>query len=136
MFWFAYNKKMEYAFDASASRCITTGNFSIEPSLTISWGEQNGDLVAQRLAKILKSQGKGKLAGNGAAQQSVLTSTRKNASVFSIMSYEICLPLNIKIGRLLLTPSAAGIFPVNVIDGSRSVPYLNVGLTATIDWIL
>jgi hypothetical protein len=102
----------------------------------ISWGEQNSELVAQRLTKVSQGKGKGKGVGNGGGQQSVLTTTTISTNVFSIMSYEIHLPLNIKIGRLLLTPSVTGIFPANVIDGSRSVPYLNVGLTATIDWIL
>jgi hypothetical protein len=128
--------EMEFAVTASALRYIPIGKCSIEPSLTISWGEQNGELTAQRLSKTSQGKGKGKGVGNGGGQQSVLTTTTNPANVFSIMSYEIHLPLNIKIGRLLLTPSVTGIFPTNVIDGSRNVPYLNVGLTATIDWIL
>jgi hypothetical protein len=118
--------EVEFAVTASASRNIPIGKISIEPTLTISWGEQNGVLTAQRLLKTSQAKGNGKGKGNGngigngGGQQSVVTTTTSPTNVFSIMSYEIHLPLNIKIGRLLLTPSVTGIFPSNVIDGSRS----------------
>jgi hypothetical protein len=52
------------------------------------------------------------------------------------MAYEINLPLNIHIGNLIITPSLSGIFPMNVIDGSREAPYMNAGLAFVYEWSL
>jgi hypothetical protein len=129
--------EMEYAFTASASRHIPVGKFSLNPSLTISWGEQNGELIAQRLIKAKTGQGKSQGKGNGIGggqQSNQTTTTPKN--VFSIMAYEINLPLNIHIGKFIITPSLSGIFPMNVIDGSREAPYVNAGLAVVYEWRL
>lgn len=124
----------EYAFTASASRHIPIGIFSLNPSLTISWGEQNGELTAQRLIKAKTGQGKNQGNGNGGGQQSSQTTTPKN--VFSIMAYEINLPLAIHIGKFIITPSLSCIFPMNVIDESREAPYVNAGLAVVYEWSL
>lgn len=130
----------EYAFTASASRHFPIGIFSLNPSLIISWGEQNGELTAQRLIKTEtgqgKSQGNGKGIGNGGGQQSNQTTTTTLRNIFSIMAYEINLPLNIHIEKFIITPSLSGIFPMNVIDGSRKVPYMNAGLAVVYEWRL
>jgi hypothetical protein len=134
--------QIEYALSASISHSLPAGKFSIDPSLTISWGEQNSELVATRLAKATAGNAKGKGVGkgkgnSGGGQQSgsVLTTT-KATNVFSVMSYEINLPVTIKIGRVLLTPSLTGVFPINVLDGSRETPFLTAGLTVTLDFLL
>jgi hypothetical protein len=129
--------QIEYAFAASISRSIPIGNFTLDPSLTITWGELNGELTAERLTKALKGQGKsqGKGKGNGAGQvSSEITATFRN--IFTLMAYEINLPLNIHIGALTVTPSVSAIFPMNVNDGSREVSYLNAGLTAVYEFRL
>ncbi len=120
--------EMEYAFAASISRSIPIGNFSFDPSLTITWGEQNGELVAERLVRTLKGQGKSQGKGKGGGQQSSQITTTPN-NIFTIMAYEINLPLSIHLRTLIITPSLNCIFPMNVIDGSREAPYLNAGLT-------
>jgi hypothetical protein len=121
--------EIEYALAASVSRSIPIRNFSLDPSLTITWGEQNGELDAERIIKVLRGQGKSQGKGKGVGQQSSQTTTTSK-NIFSIMAYEINLPLIIHLGKCSITPSVTGIFPINVNDGSREVPYLNAGLTA------
>jgi hypothetical protein len=132
----------EYAVSASISRSISLGIFSLDPSITVSWGEQNGLLVAERTTKAAtvrgKSSGKGNGKGNsgGSVLPSSTTITTTPTNVFSLMSYEANLPINIKIGRrVLLVPSLTAVIPVNIIDGSRELPYFNAGLNVTIDWL-
>ena len=112
------------------------GIFSFNPTFLILWGEQNGELTEERIIKG-KSQGKGNGVGNGVGQQTNQTITTTTPSnVFSIMSYEINLPLNIHLERFVVTLSLSGIFPMNVIDGSRALPYINAGLTIVYEWRL
>jgi hypothetical protein len=96
-----------------------------------SWGEQNLTLIAKQLQKIQKLNPKTEkiVTKNGA------TSATNRSNIFSILDYEIVIPVSIRIGRFVLTPSATAVFPLAIFDGSRDQPFLNAELTATIDWI-
>jgi hypothetical protein len=61
-------------------------------------------------------------------------STTKTA--LSIMSYQIDIPINIRIGRGVLTPTISYIIPVNVLEDSNKKSFFAFGLTFMIDWIL
>jgi len=133
-------KESEYALNASFSRSLSFGNISVDPMVTISWGEQNGQLALTRIEKAnsAKAHGSGKGIGKGnnsGTQQQTVTLISIPKNVFSIMSYEVILPVSLKLGRVLLVPSLTAVVPMNIIDGSRSLPYFNAGLSATVDWI-
>jgi len=122
---------VEYALTVNISHPFLFGKCSFHPLLAISWGEQNGELVAERIIKSEKASGKsnGKAKGNATGQQASSTTISVPKNIFSIMSYEIILPLSIHLDAWTITPSFTCIVPLNVIDGSREVPYINAGLT-------
>jgi hypothetical protein len=104
---------------------------TLAPLFAVSWGEQNLALIAKQIQKAQQLKAKGK---KSATKTATTTSTNK-LNIFSILDYEISMPVSIRIGRIILTPSVTAVFPLAVFDNSRTLTFLNFGLTATVDWI-
>jgi hypothetical protein len=127
-----FNHQSEYDVEFTATHYWQFGrNVTLAPTLRISWGEQNLTLIAHQLQKIQK---RNPVTKKGTSKD-IITSTINQSNIFSILDYEIAVPLSIRVGRFVVTPSIAAIFPLAVFDGSRELPFLNAELTATIDWI-
>jgi hypothetical protein len=127
-----FDDQSEYAFAFTATHNWQFGrNIILAPAVRASWGEQNLTLIAKQLQKIQKLNPKTKKV----ATKNITTSSTNKSNIFSILDYEIVIPISIRIGRFVLTPSATAVFPLAIFDGSRDQPFLNAELTATIDWI-
>jgi hypothetical protein len=127
-----FDDQSEYAFDVTATHYWQFGRtVTLAPTLRISWGEQNLTLIERQLQKIQRLNPKTKKI----VTRNVATSATNKSNFFSILDYEIDIPVSIRIHRLVLTPSVTAVFPLAVFDGSRNLPFLNAELTATIDWI-
>jgi hypothetical protein len=127
-----FDDQSEYAFDFTATHYWQFGRtVTLAPTVRISCGEQNLALIDRQLQKIKKLNLKSKKV----VTKNIATSTIKKSNFFSILDYEIAIPVSIRIRRLVLTPSVTAVFPLAVFDGSRNLPFLNAELTATIDWI-
>jgi hypothetical protein len=127
-----FDDQSEYYFEFTATHYWQIGRKVIlAPMVIASWGEQNLAFIAKRLQKVQQLNPKTKKV----AAKKVATSTTNQSNIFSILDYEIVVPLSIRINRIVLTPSVTAVFPLAVFDGSRNLPFLNAELTATIDWI-
>jgi hypothetical protein len=127
-----FDDQSEYAFDFTTTHYWQFGRtITLAPTVRISWGEQNLTLIDRQLQKILR---KNPLTKKNVIR-TVTTTTTNPSNFFSILDYEIAIPVSIRIHRVVLTPSVTAVFPLAVFDGSRSLPFLNAELTATIDWI-
>ena len=127
-----FDHQSEYAFEFIATHNWEFGKKVIfAPTLKAAWGEQNLKLIAKQLQKIQQLNSKTKKTGT----INDSTSTTNKSNIFSILDYEIVVPVSIRIGRFVLTPSVAAVFPLAIFDKSRTLPFLNAELTATIDWI-
>jgi hypothetical protein len=87
---------------------------TLSPGLAVSWGQQNGDLLALRKLKV-----KGK-------KSSTLRET--SSTVFGVMSYDVSVPCAVEIGIVMIQPSVTYTIPTNVLDGSDSEPYGSINL--------
>ena len=127
-----FDDQSEYAFEFTATHYWQFGRkVLLAPTVRASWGEQNLTLIAKQLQKIQKLNPKTEKI----VTKNVATSATNRSNIFSILDYEIVIPVSIRIGRFVLTPSATAVFPLAIFDGSRDQPFLNAELTATIDWI-
>lgn len=127
-----FNDQSEYSFEFTATHCWQIGKrFIIAPIVRASWGEQNLTLIEKQLQKVQRRNPKTKKN----VTRNVIVSTSNQSNIFSILDYEIAIPVSIRIGRLVLTPSVTAVFPFAVFDGSRDVPFFSAELTATIDLI-
>jgi hypothetical protein len=91
---------------------------SLDPEAAVSWGQQNSEVVARRRQKV-----KG---------QQILRTVRTSSSVFSVMSYELSLPLSVTSGGFSVQPSVDYTLPANVLDGSTSDPYAGFSLVVSL----
>ena len=127
-----FDDQSEYAFEFTATHNWQFGRkVLLAPTVRAYWGEQNFTLIAKQLQKIQKINPKTKKI----VTKNIATSTTNKSNFFSILDYEIAIPVSIRIHRVVLTPSVTAVFPLAVFDGSRNLPFLNAELTATIDWI-
>ena len=127
-----FDDQSEYAFDFAATHYWQFGRtLTLAPTVSISWGEQNITLINRQLQKIQRVNPKTK---KNITKNTAASATNKS-NFFSILDYQITIPLSIRIHRITLTPSVTAVFPLAVFDGSRELPFLNAELTATIDWI-
>lgn len=81
----------------------------LEPGASIAWGQQNSDVLARRKLKL-------KIKQLARARQAV-------SSVFGVMSYDLSIPVSIRIGPCSARPALNYTIPTNVLDGSTSEPY-------------
>jgi len=127
-----FDHQSEYAFEVTATHNWEFGKkVVLAPTLKAAWGEQNLKLIVKQLQKL--QQLNSKTIKTGTINDS--TSTTNKSNIFSILDYEIVIPVSIRIGRWLFTPSVTAVFPLAIFDKSRTLPFLNAELTATIDWI-
>lgn len=127
-----FDNQSEYFFEFTATHYWQIGRkVIVAPTVSASWGEQNLTLIEKQLEKIQRLNPKTKKV----VTKKVVTSTANHSNLFSILDYEIVVPVSIRINRLVLTPSLTAVFPLAIFDGSRNLPFLNAELTATIDWI-
>jgi hypothetical protein len=127
-----FDHQSEYAFEFSATHYWQFGRkVTLTPSVKVCWGEQNLIILAKQIQKVQQVNSKGKKT----VAKNVTTTSTNNSNIFSILDYEIVLPVSIRLGRVVLTPSATAVFPLAIFNGSRSLPFLNAELTATIDWV-
>jgi hypothetical protein len=99
---------------------------SFEPSFSVVWGKQPWDEDLMTITTT-KRQGVVRI-------DTSWSSTSKTS--FSIMGYQIDIPVNIRIGRGVLTPILSYIIPVHVLDDSRNKSFFAFGVTFMIDWLL
>jgi hypothetical protein len=127
-----FDHESEYDFEFTATHYWQFGRtVTLAPTVKAAWGEQNLTLIAHQLQKIQRKNPLTKKI----VTRTVAASTSNQSNIFSILDYEIVVPLSVRIGRFILTPSLTAVFPLAVFDGSRDLPFLNAELTATMDWI-
>ena len=97
------------------SKHLFNGTLTFEPNITLSFGEQNSNLIALRKKKI---------GGIGLVV--------KKKSVFGIMDYEVGFPLSLETKHLVIKPQMFIIIPVNVLDLSTKSAFGDFELEVTV----
>jgi len=127
-----FDDQSEYAFAFTATHNWQFGrNIILAPAVRASWANKTWHSLQNNCKKYRNSIPKRKRSQPKTSRLLPQTSP----IFFSILDYEIVIPISIRIGRFVLTPSATAVFPLAIFDGSRDQPFLNAELTATIDWI-
>ncbi len=107
------------------SEHVFGGSLSLEPTATAMWGEQSERLLQKRIQRAKKKE--------------IVRVSGSPYDVFSIMAYELALPVDLEIGNLAIVPYIEWTLPVDVLnqktvlvkDPSSSNAFLSAGLTVS-----
>ena len=88
-------------------------------------GEQNASLAQKRLKRTVTKKGKA---------VTVVQSTTQTMNYFGILDYEFEVPVAIAYKNATFSPTVSYTIPINVVDGSETVPffYFSFGASYTI----
>lgn len=128
-----FSDKSEYYFQFTMTHTWHIGRtITIAPAILGVWGEQN-QVILERQQELIQKQNK-----KGNIVTKTITTKMKNSSkdIFSILDYELSLPVSIRFGRFVLIPSITAVCPMDVLDGGRDLPFLNAKFTVVMDQIL
>ena len=128
-----FSDKSEYYFQFTMTHNWQVGRtISICPNILAVWGEQNQVILERQQELVQKQNKKGKIV-----TKTVTTKIKNNPkNIFSILDYELSLPVIMRLGRFVFIPSVTAVCPMDVLDGGRNLPFLNAKFTVVMDQIL
>ncbi|MGD0035788.1 MAG: hypothetical protein ABSC53_00665 [Bacteroidota bacterium] len=128
-----FSDKSEYYFQFTTTHTWHIGRtITVAPAILGVWGEQNQVILERQQELVQKQNKKGKIVTK------TVTTKMKNSpkDIFSILDYELSLPVSIRFGRFVFIPSVTAVCPMDVLDGGRDLPFLNAKFTVVMDQLL
>jgi hypothetical protein len=128
-----FSDKSEYYFQFTMTHNWHIGRrITIAPAILGVWGEQNQEILEKQQELVQKQNKKGKIV----TKTVTIKTTNNTKNIFSILDYELSLPISIRLGRFVFIPSVIAVCPMDVLDGGRDLPFLNAKFTVVMDQIL